>query len=600
MHQTFYIDIDEEISSVVDRLNKSIAMDNYFVVPKRAIFLQSIVNLKLLKREADKTGKHVVIVTQDEVGASMARRSEIDVRSTIEGLEAVSDAYPKMGEKDINYKDAAADHKEIVKVHKDKQIRLNSVGSSEYYDASAGLRENGNISKTEKALPRHIPINPIVRKTLPQMKKIDARETPKERGLERMFASARTARNNQPVKNNQSAQAMKSKDGKTKKIFFVFMILCLLALIGVAVYLFVPSTEIVIMPNILKNKIDTDVHGAISAQTDVLGIRVIDKVRDISLPYEVSGKSAASGKKAHGSVVIYNEYNSSPQTLVATTRLASADGKIFRLMKSVTVPGTTVVGGSVQPGAIETEIIADQAGSDYNIDPTRFTIPGFSGGPKFDKFYAKSSVAMAGGTSDGDNGGGASSVTQSDIDNAKEKTEAAAKDKIEEDIAGELGAGEVALPAAEKITIMKSAASAKVGDMATSFNYAAQVSVRALVFSENDVKKIVEQSMDKQKQPQDTSAEISRIEYGAVRPDFDNSTLDLKVRSEITIVPDIDSEKIKKELLGKNIDQIADILKKYPSVKNINVQLLPTFTSYISHISQYSQRVNIKIDKSEQ
>ena len=92
MHQTFYIDINEEISSVIDRLKKSMAKDNYFVVPKRALFIQSVVNLKLLKREADKIGKQVVIVTQDEIGASMAQRAGINVRFTLEGLESVSDA----------------------------------------------------------------------------------------------------------------------------------------------------------------------------------------------------------------------------------------------------------------------------------------------------------------------------------------------------------------------------------------------------------------------------------------------------------------------------------------------------------------------------
>ncbi len=53
MHQTFYIDIDEEIPlSVIDKLKNRWRVKNYsFVVPKRALFLQSIVNLKLLKRE---------------------------------------------------------------------------------------------------------------------------------------------------------------------------------------------------------------------------------------------------------------------------------------------------------------------------------------------------------------------------------------------------------------------------------------------------------------------------------------------------------------------------------------------------------------------
>lgn len=89
MSQTFYIDLEEEISSVVDRLNKSISVDNFFVLPKRAIFLQSIVNLKLLKREAEKVGKRIVIVTQDEIGASMAKRCEIEVRAALEdGLTA--------------------------------------------------------------------------------------------------------------------------------------------------------------------------------------------------------------------------------------------------------------------------------------------------------------------------------------------------------------------------------------------------------------------------------------------------------------------------------------------------------------------------------
>src|SRR6266702_2064758 len=91
MHQTFYIDLEEEISSVIDRLNKSMAVDNYFVVPKRAIFLQSIVNLKLLKREADKAGKHIILITQDEIGSAMARRSGIDVRSSMDGLESITD-----------------------------------------------------------------------------------------------------------------------------------------------------------------------------------------------------------------------------------------------------------------------------------------------------------------------------------------------------------------------------------------------------------------------------------------------------------------------------------------------------------------------------
>ena len=91
MHQTFYIDVDEEISSVIDKLRKSLAVENYFVVTKRALVVQSIVNLKLLKREAEKIKKGIVIVTADEQTMKMAERAGIKAQASMEGLDFVED-----------------------------------------------------------------------------------------------------------------------------------------------------------------------------------------------------------------------------------------------------------------------------------------------------------------------------------------------------------------------------------------------------------------------------------------------------------------------------------------------------------------------------
>ncbi len=77
----------------------------------------------------------------------------------------------------------------------------------------------------------------------------------------------------------------------------------------------------------------------------------------------MQGKNV-TGKKAEGSVTIYNEFSNAPQPLVATTRLETSDGKIFRIVKGVTVPGTTLVDGEIKPGAIEVQVVADQPGSD--------------------------------------------------------------------------------------------------------------------------------------------------------------------------------------------------------------------------------------------
>lgn len=103
-------------------------------------------------------------------------------------------------------------------------------------------------------------------------------------------------------------------------------------------------------------------------------------------------------KKASGTIVIYNNYNNKPQTLIANTRFQAASGKIYRISKQVTVPGTKISGGKTVAGQVEAVVTADVAGSSYNCGLTDFTIPGFKGDPRFNKFSAKSKTAMTGGS----------------------------------------------------------------------------------------------------------------------------------------------------------------------------------------------------------
>jgi hypothetical protein len=68
MAQIFYIESDEEIIGAIGRLRHSPEQENYFVFPKRALILQSVINLRLFQKEAQKMKKSIIIVTQDEIG----------------------------------------------------------------------------------------------------------------------------------------------------------------------------------------------------------------------------------------------------------------------------------------------------------------------------------------------------------------------------------------------------------------------------------------------------------------------------------------------------------------------------------------------------
>lgn len=102
---------------------------------------------------------------------------------------------------------------------------------------------------------------------------------------------------------------------------------------------------------------------------------------------------------ATGIVTIYNTYSTAPQALIATTRLITADGKIYRVKSAVTVPGATKkADGTLTPGSITTSIYADKPGADYNQSATiQLHIAGFQGDPRYDKFVVQTQGAMSNG-----------------------------------------------------------------------------------------------------------------------------------------------------------------------------------------------------------
>ncbi len=63
--ETIYVDVEDEITSIIDRVTETEAKVVALVLPKRATTMQSTVNMRLLKRAADTSGKNVVLVTNE-------------------------------------------------------------------------------------------------------------------------------------------------------------------------------------------------------------------------------------------------------------------------------------------------------------------------------------------------------------------------------------------------------------------------------------------------------------------------------------------------------------------------------------------------------
>ncbi|MFA6551527.1 MAG: hypothetical protein WCV41_03315, partial [Patescibacteria group bacterium] len=168
-----------------------------------------------------------------------------------------------------------------------------------------------------------------------------------------------------------------------RKIAITFIVLTLL-LAAVVVYFSIVSVKIVIIPN--KERTSSDftlsVKDAQSA-TAVSGSTINGLVE--KTPLTVEGKFSATGKEVSGAqitgtVTIYNKTGAS-QSLIKTTRLQTADGKLFRLKETTVVPAN----GQIDNAAI---YAADKTAAEMAIAPTKFIIPGLNK-VKQDLIYAE-------------------------------------------------------------------------------------------------------------------------------------------------------------------------------------------------------------------
>ena len=110
---------------------------------------------------------------------------------------------------------------------------------------------------------------------------------------------------------------------------------------------------------------------------------------------------ALTNTKATGKVTFYNSYSSQSVRLIAGTRLTDGNDHVYRLASSIAIPAYTKKTDTIVPGKIVANIIADQAGQDYNISqtdsPIDLKIVAYANSPKYSTIYAKPVGAISGG-----------------------------------------------------------------------------------------------------------------------------------------------------------------------------------------------------------
>lgn len=333
------------------------------------------------------------------------------------------------------------------------------------------------------------------------------------------------------------------------------------------------------------NSILADKAAVIDIQKMSVPAQVFIQKKNIQLKFQASGKKQVKNY-AGGQLTVYNSYSSDQQQLVEKTRFVTPDGKIFRLKKTVTVPGAKIIDGKIAPSSINMEVVADAPGPDYNIGPVKlFTIPGLKGGPKYQSFYGESTGNMSGGFI-----GDVAYPTEDDIKKAKES----AKTSLENSLRVLLLAQ---IPKEFKIVdgaLSNNLISQKIDDNVDEdgqFGIFSEAQIAVIAFRDDDVKnllvkRVIHDAGD------NFEARNYTLEYGLARVDFEKGKLTFPVKFDTVLAEKVDVDGLRSKLVGKSEKELRPLLASLPGIESVTVSLWPI---WVRRVPLSSDKIKIEV-----
>ncbi len=535
------IEKEEGVVEVIDRILEGEDEEVTIVVPKGSALSRTVANFHLLKREADAAGKAIIIESVDDTILAFAKQSEIEASHPlwrgVRGTGGVSDIIP-----------AGTEDMELSQ----EEVRLAS----------------------KKRKRKAEPVKLVVREE--EREKVETEVTLGEKGIENFeekesrFFSRKSAP--EISEDEEGEEAEESRRGRRKIVWgFTAAIALIFIILGVVTWSFGHAAIAIGLQKQLWNytgsfAADKSVS-AVSGANGTIPAQVFTSKKNATQLFPASG-SATVSLKAQGTLTVYNAYSSAPQDLVATTRFVTPDGKLFRLVSSITVPGASVTNGNIVPSSIDAAVAADQPGTGYNVGPVaKLTIPGFQGSPKYDGF----SGALKSGTSGGFTGT-KTVPTAADIANAKTKVTAALQANLTSDITTSYPNNFKILDGATNVQITKLTVNTTT-DSNGNFSIFGEASLQAIGFDEASFRNYL-LSLAQAQQANSVFSALG-LSYGGVHADFTKGRVNFTLTASGTLEEAFSVDDFKASIAGKSVGAARAAVSAIPGLANGTISVWP-------------------------
>lgn len=295
--------------------------------------------------------------------------------------------------------------------------------------------------------------------------------------------------------------------------------------------------------------------------------RLLELATTTSETVEIAAEATSSDPdaRASGDVVISND-SGTPQQLVATTRLLSSDGKLFRLVRAATVPANGSVAATVQ---------ADEPGAAFAIGPTSFTVPGLNPTRQQQITAASSKPFTLAST-----GGG---LTEEQLGEARSRALAAISKRLSPQLEGSLFDNESLREEAVTTTALELKADAEAGDRVTSVTFSGSVRVSVTLFNDQELRRRAAASAGQGADAASVRYTVQRAPTGSAAIATAIGTVTVR-SSELSLAPG--------DLTGRTKADAQVYLQLLPGVESAEVKLRPR---WFTRLPQDPSRIVITI-----
>lgn len=553
--ETVYIDVDDDITSIIDKVENAKVKIVALVLPKRAAVLQSVVNMRLLKKAADNAKKTPVLVTTEAALLPLAGVAGLRVASSLDAAPEVPAApeTPKAqtaaaaqerpdGTRSIKFKSDGEEEELPTKIDYGKSVgELAAVHGDEPPETIELGDETDPVEAAAKSTEK-----------LPKSPKI-----PKDKRIK--------------VPNFDRFRLMLGLGviGLAALIIFIIFALFILpkAVISIQTTSTPVSTSMVLTTSGSAKSLDEN-KGIIPA---------VLKTSDQTSSSQVNATGQVNnGQKASGTVTLIAEpCPSTPPTVDGGTGLSS-NGLAFITNKSVQLT-TVYYDSSANQTACKADVgvTAQVGGAKYNLASGQtFAVSGYSG------VTGTNSNAFTGGTDNIQ-----TVVAQSDVDNAAATLKNTSSQNYAKNFEDSLAKqGFYVLTSTMNIGTPQTTANPAVGQPGSTTTVSIKITYSVLCIKKDDLVKALTDSLNKQIDPASQKVEATDVINGAsisVAGQASPTDVTLNITESAPAVPILNTASIKKQAEGQKSGDIIAAISSTPGVKNVNVKLSPFWVSKV-------------------